>query len=104
MSLIGFIWRFVRAQRWPFAIISFLAFMWTFETLFWPFFLRKIVDILTLYDLDRLSSWVFLKPLLMWGAAAWILMESGFRLRNFLEAGAFPKLESEIRMTMFDHV
>ena len=104
MDLIAFIWKFVRKQRILFAIIILLSFMWTFETLFWPFFLRKIVDILTRYDLDRFSAWPNLKTLLLWGAGFWIFMETGFRSRDFLQAHAFPKLEADIRMTMFDHV
>jgi ATP-binding cassette subfamily B protein len=104
MNLLGFIWRFVRPQRWIFAIILILSFMWTFETLFWPFFLRKIVDVLTHYDMDRFSAWPSLKILLIWGAGAWVLMEGAFRLRDFLQARAYPKLEADIRMTMFDHV
>ena len=104
VNLIDFIWRFARTQRWPFTIILLLSFMWAFETLFWPFFLGKVIDILTRYDVDRLSAWPTLKPLLMWGAGAWIFMDGGFRFRDFLQARSFPKLEADIRMTMFDHV
>ncbi len=70
MNLQNFIWKFVRAQRWTFAVILVLSFMWTIETLLWPFFLRKIVDILTQYDLDRMSCWPSLKPLLLFGGGA----------------------------------
>lgn len=104
MSLISFIWSFVRKQRWIFTTISILSFIWTFEVLFWPFFLRKIVDILAHFDTDRLSAWPSLKTLLLWGAAGWIIMEGSFRLRDFLQAHAHPKLEATIRMAMFDHV
>ena len=104
INLVDFIWRFVRTQRWTFAIMLLLSLVWTFEMLFWPFFLRKIVDVLTLYDVDRLSAWPFLKILLMFGAGSFIFMEGGFRLRDFLQARAFPKLQADIRMTMFDHV
>jgi ATP-binding cassette subfamily B protein len=104
MNLMQFIWSFMRKQRWMFAVVLLLSFFWTFDVLFWPFFLRKIVDVLTLYDVNRLSAWPFLKILLMIGAGGWILMEAGFRSRDFLTARAFPKLEADIRMTMFDHV
>ncbi len=104
MSLIDFIWIFVRQQRWIFSVVLFLSFIWAFEILFWPYFLREIVDVLTRFDSDRLSAWPSLKPLLLWGAAAWIFMEGIFRLRDFLQARAHPKLEAAIRMTMFDHV
>ncbi len=104
MKLTGFIWGFLRKHRLISAVIVFLSFMWPFEVLFWPFFLRKIVDTLSLYDADRAAAWPNLKNLLMGGAAAWIFMEGGFRLRDYLQARLFPKLEADIRMSMFDHV
>ena len=103
-SVTRFIWRFVKEQRLLFSSVLLLSLIWTFDMLFWPFFLRKIVDILTLHDLDRLSAWPALKTLLMLGAACWIFVEGGFRLRDYLQAKAFPKLEASIRMTMFEHV
>lgn len=104
MSLRDFIWSFVRKRPWTFAIVLLLSFIWVFETLFWPFFLGKLIDILTLHDEDRLSAWPALKPILMWGVAGWIFMDGGFRLRDFLMARCFPEVEADIRMTMFDHV
>ncbi len=104
MNLTGFIWQFVHKQRWVFITILLLSLAWTFEMLFWPFFLRKMVDILTYYDSERLSAWPSLKVLLMWGGVSWIFMEFAFRLRNFLEASAYPRQEADIRMVMFDHV
>jgi len=104
MNLFDFVWAFIRKQRWIFTAILFLSFIWAFEILFWPYFLREIVEVLTRFDTDRLSAWPQLKFLLLLGAAGWILMESIFRLRDFLQARAHPKLEAAIRMAMFDHV
>ena len=104
MNLMNFIWSFVRKQRWIFTVVLLLSLIWTFEMLFWPFYLRKMVDVLTLFDGDRSSAWPLLKVLLIWGAFFWVFMEGGFRLRDYLTANAFPKLEADIRMTMFDHV
>lgn len=104
MNLIEFIWRFVRKYRWTFAGIQILSFLWALETLFWPFFLGKVIDVLAQHDVNRLSAWPELKILLLWGAGAWIVMEGGFRFRDFLQACTFPQLEADIRMTMFDHV
>ncbi|MBI5274573.1 MAG: ABC transporter ATP-binding protein [Chlamydiales bacterium] len=104
MHLIDFIWKFVRKQRWTFTIVLLLALVWTFDALFWPFFLGKIVDVLMQYDVDRARAWPLLKILLMWGAGSFIFVDVAFRLRDLLEARAFPKLEADIRMTMFDHV
>jgi ATP-binding cassette, subfamily B, bacterial len=104
MDLIRFIWRFVRKQRWVFGVIFLLSFMWAFETLFWPFFVGKVSDVLTHYDADRLAAWSNLKTLLTWGAFSWIFMEAGFRIRDFIQARAFPVLEEDMRMALFDHV
>lgn len=104
MNIIHFILSFVRKQRWAFLGAMLLSLLWAFEMLFWPYYLRKVVDLLALHDVDRLSAWPSLKPLLLWGAALWILMEVGFRFRDWLLSQAVPKLEADIRMTMFDHV
>jgi len=103
-SLTFFIWTFVRRQRWIFAVILLLSFNWASEMLVWPFILRKIVDVLGHYDVDRMSAWPFLKILLMWGAGIMVFNEGGFRLRDFLQATAFSKMEADIRMTMFAHI
>ncbi len=63
-----------------------------------------MVDILTSFDSNRLLAWPQLKALFVWGALSFFFMECGFRLRDFLQARAFPKLEADIRMTMFDHI
>ena len=104
MNLFDFIWSFIRKQRWAFGFIMLLSLIWTVDMLFWPFYLRKIVDVLTHYDGDRQAAWPLLKNLLLVGGCSWILIESSFRTRDFLQAIAFPKMEADIRMTMFDHV
>lgn len=104
MKLFNFIWPFIQKQRWIFAAISVFSFAYLIDALFWPFFLKEIVDILTVHDENRFSAWSLLKPLLIWGASAWIVMDGGFRLRDYLQAIALPKLEADIRMSMFDHV
>lgn len=104
MTLTTFISRFLKEQRWMFILIAILSLTWTFETLFWPFFVGKMVDLLSLYDGDRLSAWSELSVFLLFGAAAWIFMEGGYRIRDYFQACAFPRLEKDIRMTMFDHI
>jgi ATP-binding cassette subfamily B protein len=66
--------------------------------------LRRIIDILTQYDTDRTASWPVLKWILLYGFCLWIFVEFGFRCRDFLRAKAFPKLEADMRMAMFDHI
>lgn len=59
---------------------------------------------MTQFDMDRASVWSSLKWLLMAGVFLWVFVEFCFRSRDFLRAKAFPKLEADIRMEMFDHI
>lgn len=103
-SLISFIWGFIRLQPWNFFFIFFLSLIWAVESTVWPYLLRLIIDTLTQYETDRLAAWGSLKWLLVSAICLWITVEVCFRTRDFLRARAFPKLEADIRMTMFDHI
>ncbi len=102
--MIAFIWSFVRKQPAAFAWIFLLSLAWSFEMLLWPYFLNKIVDVLSQYNGDRLSAWPSLKMLLCFGAGAMLFVEVCFRSRDFIQARALSKLQADIRMTMFEHV
>lgn len=103
-SLISFIWKFVRLQPLSFFFIYFLSLTWSVDSTLWPYLLRLIIDTLTHYDMDRAGAWMALKWLLIAGVCLWIFVEIFFRCRDFLCAHAFPKLEANIRMAMFDHI
>ncbi|CUI15890.1 ABC transporter ATP-binding protein [Candidatus Protochlamydia naegleriophila] len=103
-DLLSFVWKFLRMQPWSFFFIYFLSLSWAIDSTVWPYLLRLIIDTLTQYDMDRLSAWDSLKGLLAAGVCLWIFVECCFRSRDFLRAKAFPKLEADIRMAMFDHI
>lgn len=103
-SLVSFIWKFVRLQPWSFFFIFLLSFTWSIDTTLWPYLLRLIIDTLTQYEMDRSNVWMSLKWLLVAGICFWITIELCFRCRDFLRARAFPKLEADMRMAMFDHI
>ncbi len=104
MHLTSFIWKFVKIQRWKFFFIFLLSLVWSLETVFMPYILRLAVDTFTAYDSDRGAALSHLKWILMSGVSLWVLVESGFRTRDFLQARAFPKIEADIRLAMFDHI
>lgn len=103
-SVISFIWKFVHLQFWSFFFIFLLSLLWSIDSTVWPYLLRLIIDTLTRYDMDRAAAWMALKWLLVAGICLWVSIEAGFRCRDFLRARAFPKLEADIRMAMFDHI
>jgi len=103
-NLISFIWKFVSLQPISFFFIYFLSLTWSLDATVWPYLLRLIIDTLTQHDIDRASAWDSLKWLLVAGVSLWVFVEFCFRCRDFLRAKAFPKLEADIRMAMFDHI
>jgi ATP-binding cassette, subfamily B, bacterial len=102
--LVSFIWKLVRMQSWSFFLIYFLSLIWSIDSTVWPYLLRLIIDTLTQYDVARTGVWLDLKWLLIAGVCLWITVEFCFRCRDFLRAHAFPKLEANIRLVMFDHI
>lgn len=104
MALISFIWTFIRLQPWRFFFIFFLSLTWALDSTVWPYLLRLIIDTLTQYDMDRADAWSGLKWLAVAAILFWIVVEVCFRWRDFLSATAFPKLEAQIRMAMFEHI
>lgn len=104
MKLSSFIWMFVKLQKWKFFFIFLLSLVWTLDATVWPYILRKIIDVFNHFDNDRSAAWPTLKLWLMWGAGLLVLIEAGFRSRDFVTTHAFPKIEADIRMAMFDHI
>lgn len=103
-SLIAFIWSFVRLQPWRFFFIYLLSLIWSVDLTVWPYLLGLIIDTLTNYETDRINAWMALKWLLVAGVCLLVFVESCFRSRDFIRAKAFPKLEADMRMAMFDHI
>jgi ATP-binding cassette subfamily B protein len=103
-SLPSFIWSFVRLQKIRIIAMVFLSLVWTLDATVFPYILGKIVDLFSTYDNQRKLIWPALNGLLIAAVAIWLIVEAGFRTRDFLRALAFPKLEADIRMGMFDHI
>lgn len=102
--LTRFLWEFMRQQKGRFLLIFLLSTFWSLDQTIWPYIMGKIVDTLSFYDLDREGAWSILKWQLIGGGLFWIVLDCGYRLRDFLQAKAFPELEAVIRMAMFDHI
>ncbi|HUD01321.1 MAG TPA: ABC transporter ATP-binding protein, partial [Rhabdochlamydiaceae bacterium] len=94
----------MRSQHWIFLFSFLLSLIWSFDATVVPYLLRLIIDTLTLHDADRAAAWPVLKWLLLYVVLLLIVVELGFRSRGFLDARAYPKLEADIRMAMFDHI
>ena len=103
-ELIGFFWQFMRRQKWSFFSILVQDCLNCLDLLLWPFLLRWVIDIFTRYEGNRMLAWEDLKAPIIGAICLIILIEINSRAMGFLMAKAIPKLQADIRMTMFNHI
>ncbi len=103
-SLTSFIWRYIKPYKWGFIVVFISSFVWALETTVWPYLFQIVVDTLTSYDSTRSIAWINLKIPIYFGLALWIGIDAGYRIQGFLLAFLLPKVEANIRISMFDHV
>ncbi len=103
-ELIRFLWKYISLQRGRILLMFFLSLVWVLDAAVMPYILGRIIDVFTAYDTNRETVWPALKWLIVAVLSLWVIVEVGFRTRDFLRAKAFPKLQADIRMAMFDHV
>lgn len=104
-ELIGFIWKFVRGQKWLFLGIFLLdSLAWPLDSLLFPYILSLVIDIFTHFEGNRLAAWQALQGPIAGGICLMLFVEIASRVMGFLIGKAIPKLQSDIRMEMFDHI
>ncbi len=103
-ELIGFFWKFVRKQKWTFSSIFIQDCINTLDSLLWPFILRWVIDIFTQNEVNRALAWESLQVPIIVSICLIVFIEINSRVMGFLMARAIPKLQADIRMTMFDHI
>jgi ATP-binding cassette subfamily B protein len=103
-ELIDFFWKFIRKQKWTFSSIFIQDCINTLDSLLWPFILRWVIDIFTQNEVNRALAWESLQTPIIVSICLIVFIEINSRAMGFLMAKAIPKLQADIRMTMFDHV
>ncbi len=103
-EIIGFFWKFIRKQRWTFSSILIQDCINTLDSLLWPFILRWVIDIFTQNEANRAMAWGSLQTPIILSICLIAFIEINSRAMGFLMAKAIPKLQADIRMTLFDHV
>ncbi|MEI6531494.1 MAG: ABC transporter ATP-binding protein [Chlamydiota bacterium] len=103
LSLFAFIFSFIKNQKTSFILISVLSLGWALDSTLFPYILKMVIDALSAYDEKRALIWGALTVPVLWGLTLWISVEICHRIQGFIVAKTYPKLESAIRMTMFDY-
>ena len=94
----------MRWQKWRFCIVLVQDVLNCLDLLIWPFLLRWVIDIFTQYEGSRLQAWEVLQTPMIGAICFIVFIEINSRTMGFSLAKAIPKLQADIRMSMFDHV
>jgi ATP-binding cassette subfamily B protein len=103
-ELIGFFWKFIRRQKGIFASVFVQDCVNTLDSLLWPFITRWVIDVFAQNEVNRALAWQSLQTPIILSICLIILVEINSRGMGFLMAKAIPRLQADIRMTMFDHI
>lgn len=103
-ELIAFFFSFIRKQKWAFSSIFIQDCINSLDSLLWPFILRWVIDIFTQNEVNRALAWEPLQIPIILSICLIIFIEINPRTMGFLIPKAVPRLQADIRMTMFDHV
>lgn len=87
-----------------FSIFLLDALIWPLDALLWPYILHLFIDIFTRYEGDRMAAWTLLQTPIACAIGLVIAVETGSRIMGFLMGRAVPKLQADIRITLFDHI
>lgn len=103
-SLPSFLWLFIRKYWLLFFLLQLAYLVWVVEFVAWPHIIRLIIDALSEYKGPKDEIFTAIGSIVLYGAITWLIIEFGFRASGYISAYVMPKVESDIRMTMFDYV
>jgi len=103
-NLPAFFWHFIKKQWFLFALIQLFCFGWALDQTLFPFIFMNVIDLITNMPADRSDMWSILAPTIWMWASLWVMLEFFFRMSGFLGSKVFPKIEADVRMSMFNYV
>ncbi len=92
-------------MKWKWLLtIQFFFFAWSIDHTLWPYVIMKLIDAITNFSGDPSQAWQAISKPIWMGLTLWLTIEAFFRIGGILHARTFPKIESNIRMSMFRYV
>jgi len=104
ITLNGFFWHFLKKCWKQLFIIQLFSFAWSLDHTLWPYVLMTLIDTITHFSGDKAEVWQALSQPIIMGLTLWITVEISFRLAGILSTYVFPRLEADVRMSMFKYV
>jgi ATP-binding cassette subfamily B protein len=100
-KFVAFLWHFVKRQPIAFTIILITAYVWSVNEMFFPYFIKLIVN--TIHDFKGPSGEIYLA--LKWPLLAlvmlWVVMEIAMRVQGIMLIYVFPRFRSHIREAVY---
>src|SRR5216683_6979506 len=103
-SVFGFLWYFIKKQKFNFLIVVITSIIWALNDGFFPYFLKLIVNKLQHYQGDPTEIFHELKELLLLLAGFWLVSEMIYRGQGILLIYTFPRFRANIRQAVFRYV
>lgn len=103
-STTHFIFHFVKKQWFPFIIFFLVGIGWAVNDTFFPYFLKRIVNVLQNHEGDRIHVYKDLKETLILLVSFWGGMEILQRMSGIIGVYVFPRFRANIREEVFRYV
>lgn len=99
-----FIWHFIKKQPLPFFVVILAGMIWSINEMFFPYFIKWIInDITNYHGVPKLIYHVLWQPLILL-AVLWVLMEFAMRTQGITLIYLFPNFRANIRDTVFNYI
>jgi len=99
-----FIFHFVRQQKFKFLLFVLGSAIWAINDTFFPYFLKRIVNIIQHYHGAPIGIYAAVKGVLGLLVLFWIVTEILQRAQGFVQIVTFPRFRAQIRAAVFNYV
>lgn len=99
-----FIFHFVRQQKFKFLLLTLSSIIWALNDVFFPFFIKKIVNIIHAYQGNPENIYTAVKGVLWLLVLFWVVTEIFQRGQGFVQVYTFPHFRAKIRAAVFNYV
>jgi ATP-binding cassette subfamily B protein len=100
----AFLFYFVRKQWIKFSLLVFTAMTWALNDTFFPYFIKRIVNVLQHYHGTTAGMYAALSGTLIFLVIFWLTNAVLSRVQGVLAIYVFPKFRAQIRDTVFRYV
>lgn len=101
---VSFLWHFLARHKRQFVPITILMLFWSANEALYPYFVKMIVDAVSLFEGDKSSFWPKVLTPFCLLIGSFVLMEVAMRITFLMQVFAFPKLRADMRTKVTAYV